>query len=64
MPDNEGLYAFVIDRLTTRREVADVRTAVVYEHLRRAVEPAPAAIRSRTARPGGPAGRNGARRGA
>jgi DNA-binding Lrp family transcriptional regulator len=32
--DNEGLYAFVIDRLTQRREVADVRTSVVYEHLR------------------------------
>jgi hypothetical protein len=32
--DNEGLYAFVIDRLTQRREVADVRTSVVYEHIR------------------------------
>ncbi len=32
--DNESLYAFVIDRLTERREVADVRTSVVYEHLR------------------------------
>ncbi|MGI5125541.1 Lrp/AsnC family transcriptional regulator [Pseudonocardia sp. CA-107938] len=31
--DNERLYAFVIDRLTQRREVADVRTSVVYEHL-------------------------------
>ena len=31
--DNEALYAFVIDRLTERREVADVRTSVVYEHL-------------------------------
>gem|GEM_PF-6663486 len=26
--------AFVIDRLTQRREIADVRTSVVYEHLR------------------------------
>ncbi|MBO0983206.1 Lrp/AsnC family transcriptional regulator [Rathayibacter sp. SD072] len=34
VPDNEALYAFVIDRLTQRREVADVRTSVVYEHLR------------------------------
>jgi DNA-binding Lrp family transcriptional regulator len=33
VPDNEALYGFVIDRLTERREVADVRTSVVYEHL-------------------------------
>lgn len=32
--DNEGLYAFVIDRLTQRPEVADVRTSVVYQHIR------------------------------
>jgi DNA-binding Lrp family transcriptional regulator len=31
---NDDLYAFVIDRLTQRREVADVRTSVVYEHIR------------------------------
>jgi DNA-binding Lrp family transcriptional regulator len=31
---NAGLYAFVIDRLTQRPEVADVRTSVVYEHVR------------------------------
>ena len=34
VPDNDALYAFVIDRLTEREEVADVRTSVVYEHLR------------------------------
>ncbi|WP_092865352.1 Lrp/AsnC family transcriptional regulator [Quadrisphaera sp. DSM 44207] len=34
VPDTDALYAFVIDRLTQRREVADVRTSVVYEHLR------------------------------
>jgi DNA-binding Lrp family transcriptional regulator len=34
VPDNESLYAFVIDRLTERAEIADVRTSVVYEHLR------------------------------
>ena len=34
VPDNESLYAFVIDRLTERPEVADVRTSVVYEHIR------------------------------
>jgi DNA-binding Lrp family transcriptional regulator len=34
VPDNNGLYAFVIDRLTQRPEVADVRTSVVYEHIR------------------------------
>jgi DNA-binding Lrp family transcriptional regulator len=32
--DNDDLYAFVIDRLTQRREVADVRTSVVYQHIR------------------------------
>ena len=32
--DNQDLYAFVIDRLTQRREVADVRTSVVYQHIR------------------------------
>jgi DNA-binding Lrp family transcriptional regulator len=34
VPDNDSLYAFVIDRLTERAEIADVRTSVVYEHLR------------------------------
>ncbi|WP_263119998.1 Lrp/AsnC family transcriptional regulator [Cellulomonas sp. RIT-PI-Y] len=34
VPDNDSLYAFVIDRLTQRAEVANVRTTVVYEHLR------------------------------
>jgi DNA-binding Lrp family transcriptional regulator len=32
--DNDELYAFVIDRLTEKPEVADVRTSVVYEHIR------------------------------
>ncbi|GIG27835.1 Lrp/AsnC family transcriptional regulator [Cellulomonas marina] len=42
VPDNQHLYAFVIDRLTERPEIADVRTSVVYEHLRTAaVAPAP-----------------------
>jgi DNA-binding Lrp family transcriptional regulator len=35
--DTDALYAFVIDRLTERREVADVNTSVVYEHIRRTV---------------------------
>ena len=35
VPDNQALYAFVIDRLTERPEVADVRTSVVYEHVRK-----------------------------
>jgi DNA-binding Lrp family transcriptional regulator len=34
VPDNDALYAFVIDRLTEHAHVADVRTSVVYEHLR------------------------------
>jgi DNA-binding Lrp family transcriptional regulator len=33
VPDTDALYAFVIDRLTERSEVSDVRTSVVYEHL-------------------------------
>lgn len=31
---NDELYAFVIDRLTARAEIADVETSVIYEHLR------------------------------
>ena len=34
--DNDALYAFVIDRMTERPEVIDVRTSVVYEHIRSA----------------------------
>jgi DNA-binding Lrp family transcriptional regulator len=37
VPDTNALYAFVIDRLTSRAEVADVNTSVVYEHIRRPV---------------------------
>jgi DNA-binding Lrp family transcriptional regulator len=37
VPSTDALYAFVIDRLTQRPEVADVNTSVVYEHIRRAV---------------------------
>ena len=33
--DNDDLYAFVIDELTQRREVADVRTSVVYRHIKK-----------------------------
>lgn len=41
VPGNQALYAFVIDRLTQRPEVADVRTSVVYEHVRKtAITPA------------------------
>lgn len=36
VPDNDHLYAFVIDRLTERDEIADVRTSIVYEHIRSA----------------------------
>ncbi|WP_243696877.1 Lrp/AsnC family transcriptional regulator [Labedella endophytica] len=43
--DNDALYAFVIDRLTSREEIADVKTSVVFEHLRRSVvEPHPDAV--------------------
>jgi DNA-binding Lrp family transcriptional regulator len=45
VPDTDALYAFVVDRLTERQEVADIRTSVVYEHLRRPViEPLGAAV--------------------
>jgi DNA-binding Lrp family transcriptional regulator len=38
--DNDALYSFVIDKLTERSEVADVRTSVVYEHVRpQVIEP-------------------------
>ncbi|MET8633507.1 Lrp/AsnC family transcriptional regulator [Streptomyces sp. NPDC004096] len=40
VPDVNGVYAFVIDRLTERREVADVQTTLAYEHVRsRRIEP-------------------------
>jgi DNA-binding Lrp family transcriptional regulator len=42
VPDNNSLYAFVIDKLTERPEIADVRTSIVYEHLRnQTVTPVP-----------------------
>ena len=37
VPDTDALYAFVIDDLTARPEVADVNTSVIYEHIRRPV---------------------------
>jgi Lrp/AsnC ligand binding domain len=41
--DNDSLYGFVIDRLTQRPEVADVRTSVVYEHIQNSrIQPATA----------------------
>jgi DNA-binding Lrp family transcriptional regulator len=48
VPDTDALYAFVIDRLTERPEVADVRTSVVYEHIRRPVLESLAGVDSRT----------------
>ncbi|MFH0178713.1 Lrp/AsnC ligand binding domain-containing protein [Streptomyces cacaoi] len=50
VPDVDGVYAFVIDRLTERREVVDVQTTMVYEHVQpRCIEPA-GPDRSRCAR--------------
>ena len=41
VPDMSGVYAFVIDRLTEQREVADVLTTMVYVHVQsRVIEPA------------------------
>lgn len=44
--DNTALYAFVIDKLTARAEVGDVKTSVVYEHVRRK-SIAPVGVRQR-----------------
>ena len=41
VPDNDRLYGFVIDHLTERPEVADVRTSVVYQHVRTAAAALP-----------------------
>lgn len=52
VPDTQALYAFVIDRLTGRPEVADVRTSIVYQHLRQPVlEPLPRPASRGTGRP-------------
>lgn len=51
VPDNDALYSFVIDRLTERAELADVRSSVVYEHLRNErIEPVRTAGTAGTAR--------------
>jgi DNA-binding Lrp family transcriptional regulator len=34
VPDNQALYSLVIDKLTERAEIVDVRTSVIYEHIR------------------------------
>ncbi|QIQ01134.1 Lrp/AsnC family transcriptional regulator [Streptomyces liangshanensis] len=52
VPDVNGVYAFVIDRLTERREVADVQTTLAYEHVRpRRIDPAPGEAPARSAPP-------------
>lgn len=41
LPDVNSVYGFVIDQLTARREVADVQTTLVFEHVQsRDVAPA------------------------
>lgn len=52
VPDTDALYAFVIDRLTGRPEVADVNTSVLYEHVRRTVLKPLTPVRSRGRRSG------------
>jgi DNA-binding Lrp family transcriptional regulator len=37
VPDVERLRTFVLERITSRTDVADTRTALVYEHHRRSV---------------------------
>ena len=59
VPDTQALYAFVIDRLTERPEVGDVRTSIVYQHLRQPVlERLPRPADRRPGRPR-PQGRTG-----
>ena len=38
--DTRHLHDFLMDRITSRREVARVRTEIIFEHARRAVLPA------------------------
>jgi DNA-binding Lrp family transcriptional regulator len=39
VPDNNSLYDFVIDKLTARTDIADVRTSVIYEHIKTHTQP-------------------------
>ncbi|MEB3964400.1 Lrp/AsnC ligand binding domain-containing protein [Streptomyces kunmingensis] len=52
VPEVDSVYAFVIDRLTERRELADAQTTMVYEHVQsRSIEPSgPAPGRSTSGR--------------
>jgi DNA-binding Lrp family transcriptional regulator len=45
VPDNNSLYEFVIDKLTARTDIADVRTSVIYEHIKTHTQPSTAARR-------------------
>jgi DNA-binding Lrp family transcriptional regulator len=50
VPDVEHLHAFVLDRLTQRREIAGFRTSIIYHHTATdVIEPGPVA---RSAGPG------------
>ena len=39
VPDNNSLYEFVIDKLTARTDIADVRTSVIYENIKTRLQP-------------------------
>ena len=39
VPNNNSLYEFVIDKLTARTDIADVRTSVIYEHIKTHTQP-------------------------
>ena len=39
VPNNNSLYEFVIDKLTARTDIADVRTSVIYEHIKTHPQP-------------------------
>lgn len=39
VPNNYSLYEFVIDKLTARTDIADVRTSVIYEHIKTHPQP-------------------------
>ncbi|WP_299535420.1 Lrp/AsnC family transcriptional regulator [uncultured Streptomyces sp.] len=58
VPDVNGVYSFVIDRLTDRREVVDVQTTMAYEHVRtHTIEPSPPPGTTDGGRDGGRRGR-------
>jgi DNA-binding Lrp family transcriptional regulator len=55
VPNNNSLYEFVIDKLTARTDIADVRTSVIYEHIKTHPRHRPDEDPSQAPRPSDPA---------